>query len=294
MLSPTIPLHDGRSIPQLGFGSAFPDRSNTAALVRTALEVGYRHIDTAKAYGNDAEVGEGIHTSGVPRSEIFVTGKLFCTGHGYAATLAAFDEDLKRMGLDYLDLYLIHWPNPDLGLYVDVWRAMIRLRGEGRIKSIGVSNFEPEHIQRLVDETGVVPVINQVELNPRFQQRPLREAMQRWNIVTEAWSPLVHGMLLNDSAFGAIARKHGRSPAQIVLRWHIQNGLVAIPKAERREWMKDNLAIFSFSLDQDDMAQLNALDKGEAGRTGPHPARTTLQQRIEMVQQVLAKLGRGS
>jgi 2,5-diketo-D-gluconate reductase A len=291
MLAPMIPLQDGRSIPQIGLGCAFPKGSDTAAVVRTAIEVGYRHVDTAKAYRSDAAVGEGVRTGSVPRAEIFVTSKLYCDDQGYDATLAAFDADLKRMGLDYLDLYLIHWPNPEIGQYVGSWRAMIRLRDEERIKSIGVSNFEPEHIERLVEETGVVPVINQVELNPRFQQKAFRDAMSRRGVVTESWGPLGNGKLLDDPVFSRIARKHGLRPAQVVLRWHTQNGLVTIPKADRRKWMEENLAIFAFTLDDEDMAQLGALDQGEPGRVFPHPAKTTLQQRKEMFSHVLAQLG---
>lgn len=291
MTSPTIRLNDGRWIPQIGFGSALPPSLDTAAVVREAIEAGYRHIDTAKAYMNDAAVGEGVRTSGVARPELFVTSKLFCDDQGYDATRAAFDATLKRMGLDYLDLYLIHWPNPDLDLYVDTWRAMIRLRDQGLIGSIGVSNFEPNHIERLVEATGVAPAVNQVELNPRFQQRAVREAGARYGVVTEAWSPLVHGALLKDGVYARIAGKHGRSPAQIILRWHIQKGLVVIPMAERRAWMEENLAITDFALDEADVAELDALDQGEAGRWGPHPL-TTFQERAEIVQRLMAQMAR--
>lgn len=289
MSSPAIRLNDGRLIPQIGFGSALPPSVDAAALIREAIEVGYRHIDTAKAYLNDKAVGEGVRTSGVDRSEIFITSKLFCDDHGYEATLAAFEATLERMSLDYIDLYLIHWPNADRGLYMDTWRAMIRLRDEGRIGSIGVSNFELEHIDRLVEETGVVPAVNQVELNPSFQQRAIREDGARRGIVTESWSPLVHGLVLDEPVYAEIARKHGRSPAQIILRWHIQHGLVVIPRAERRQWMEENLAIVDFTLDPDDMARLDSLDRGEAARKGPHPA-LTFGERAEMVARLMAKL----
>lgn len=289
MPTPMVPLNDGRSIPQIGLGSAFLPGFDTVALVRMAVEVGYRHIDTAKIYRNDGAVGEGVRTACVPRSELFVTSKVFCGDQGYDATLTNFDETMARMGLDYLDLYLIHWPNAHLGLYVDTWRAMIRLRDEGRIRSLGVSNFEPEHMDRLAAETGVVPVINQVELNPRFQQRALRAASAERGVVIESWGPLGHGLIMDDPVYAAIARKHGRSAAQIILRWHVQSGIVVIPRAERREWMEQNLAIRDFVLDDDDMAALNALDQGEAGRTGSHPS-STFEQRKADIAKMIAKI----
>lgn len=284
-----ITFHDGNSIPQLGYGVGFVQQHETPELVRNAIEQGFRHVDTARGYRNEAEVGEGIRASGVKREEIFVTNKLWCEFQGYEATLASFDETLKAMGLDYLDLYLIHWPNPADNLYVDTWKAMIKLQKDGLIRSIGVSNFAPEHIDRLVDETGVKPVINQVELHPRFQQKALRTLMAERGIVTEAWGPLAHGIeLLNDPVLVELAKKHGRSPAQIVIRWHLQNGVVVIPRSEKVEWMRENLQTFDFALDDADMAAIGTLDRpSETSSAAPY---STLKERMAGVAAVMEKI----
>lgn len=270
MPQPTVKFHDGNSIPQLGFGTGGTPPEQTPALIRQAVEVGYRHFDTARVYRTENEVGEGVRTAGIPREEIFVTSKLWCEFQGYESALREFDNSLKGMGLDYLDLFLIHWPNPAMNRYVDTWRALIKLRDEGRVRSIGVSNFSPEHLDRLKAETGEMPVINQIELNPRFQQRETRVEHAKRGVVTEAWAPLTHGLNIADSTFDTIGAKHGKSPIQVALRWHMQSGIVAIPRADKVEWMRDNLAIFDFELDADDMAAIQLLDD-PAGRTGPLP-----------------------
>lgn len=289
MTQPHITFHDGNSIPQLGYGVGFVQQHETAGLVRTALEQGFRHVDTARGYRNEAEVGEGLRTSGVKREEVFVTNKLWCEFQGYESTLASFHESLKNMGLDYLDLYLIHWPNPGEDRYVDTWKAMIKLQQDGLIRSIGVSNFAPEHIERLVDETGVKPVINQVELHPRFQQRALRAVMAERGIVTEAWGPLMHGLeLLKEPILIELAKKHGRSPAQIVIRWHLQNGVVVIPRSEKVEWMRENLETFDFALDEADMAAIGTLDRpSETSSAAPY---SSLKERMAAVAAVMEKI----
>ena len=245
---PQIALNDGRSIPQLGFGVWRLQEAETPALVGTALGSGYRSIDTAAAYGNEAGVGRGLRETIVSRADVFVTTKLWNDAQGYDATRQAFDDSLARLGLDHVDLYLIHWPCPDRGLYLDSWRALIRLREEGRAASIGVSNFTEDQLERLVNETGVTPVLNQIELHPRFQQHALRAAHARLGIVTEAWSPLGQAQVLDEPAITRIADRLGRSPAQVVLRWHIENGFVAIPKSATPARMHENIDVFGLSL----------------------------------------------
>ena len=267
---PQIALNDGRSIPQLGFGVWRLQEAETPALVGTALGSGYRSIDTAAAYGNEAGVGRGLRGTVVSRAEVFVTTKLWNDSQGYDAALRAFDESLARLGLEQVDLYLIHWPCPDRGLYLDTWRALIRLREEGRAASIGVSNFTEGQLDRLVDETGVAPTLNQIELHPRFQQHALRAAHARLGIVTEAWSPLGQAQVLDDPAITRIAGRLGRSPAQVVLRWHIENGFVTIPKSPTPARMHENIDVFGFALTQEDHAAIAALDRAD-GRIGPDP-----------------------
>ena len=267
---PFVKLNDGRSIPQIGLGVWRADDAQAAEAVRTALQAGYRHVDTAAIYGNEAGVGEGIRTSGVKREEIFVTTKLWNDAQGSDSALKAFDASLKRLGLDYIDLYLIHWPAPRKGLYLDSWRALIRLKQQGRVKSIGVSNFMPEHLDRIIGETGVTPVLNQIELHPAFQQSALRAAHAKHGIVTEAWSPLGQGQLLNDAVLQAIAAKHKRTPAQVILRWHMQSDIVAIPKSITPSRIRENFDIFGFTLDADDLARIAGLDS-KSGRIGPDP-----------------------
>ena len=267
---PFVKLNDGRSIPQIGLGVWRADDAQAAEAVRTALQAGYRHVDTAAIYGNEAGVGEGIRTSGVKREEIFVTTKLWNDAQGSDSALKAFDASLKRLGLDYIDLYLIHWPAPRKGLYLDSWRALIRLKQQGRVKSIGVSNFMPEHLDRIIGETGVTPVLNQIELHPAFQQSALRAAHAKHGIVTQAWSPLGQGQLLNDAVLQAIAAKHKRTPAQVILRWHMQSDIVAIPKSITPSRIRENFDIFGFTLDADDLARIAGLDS-KSGRIGPDP-----------------------
>lgn len=267
---PRITFNDGHAIPQVGLGVWRTPEEDAAAVVRTALEAGYRHIDTASIYENEAGVGEGIRTGGVPRNELFVTTKVWNADQGHDATLRALDASLGRLGLDYVDLYLIHWPAPKRGQYVDTWRALVRAREEGRVRSIGVSNFATEHLERVIAETGVAPALNQIELHPRFQQREMRAMHERLGIATESWSPLGQGKLLSDPAVARVAAKHGRTPAQAIIRWHIDSGLVVIPKSVTPSRIAENLDVFGFSLDAEDMTALGALDDRH-GRIGPDP-----------------------
>ena len=227
---PTIPFNDGRSIPQIGLGVWRTPEETAAEVVAHAIRAGYRHVDTAKVYGNEAGVGAGIRDSGVPRAEVFLTTKVWNDDQGYDATLRAFEASLGRLGLDYADLYLIHWPAPRQDRYVETWKALVRLRAEGRARSVGVSNFTAAHLERIIAETGETPALNQIEIHPDFPQTALRAAHARLGIVTQSWSPLGRGELLGNPAFGAVAQKHGRTPAQVVIRWHLDQGLVVIPK----------------------------------------------------------------
>lgn len=268
---PRIRLNDGREIPQLGLGVYKVDDERTSEVVRTAIDLGYRHIDTASLYENERGVGEGIRDSGVDPDDLFVTTKVWHDRHGFDETLRAFDESLERLGLDAVDLYLIHWPAPSLDRYVDTWRALERLRDEGRARSIGVSNFEPHHLDRLAAETATVPAVNQIELHPRLPQAETRAYDSAHGIATEAWSPLARGRLLDDPALARIAGRHGVTPAQVVLRWHLDDGTIVIPKSQHRERLASNLDVFRFSLDDEDRAAIAALETGE--RTGKHPDR---------------------
>lgn len=270
-LAPMVPLADGRSIPQVGYGMYKVPPADATRLALAAIELGYRHLDTAALYGNEAEAGVAVRECGLPREELFVTTKVWNDDHGYDETLRAFDVSMERSGLDRLDLYLIHWPVPSRDRYVDTWRALVRLRDEGRVASIGVSNFHAHHLDRLIDETGVAPVVNQVELHPRLPQRELRAAHDRLGIRTEAWSPLARGRLLEDPVLESIAAKHGRSVAQVVLAWHVMQGTIVIPKASSAERIAENLDVFSFRLDDTDVAAIASLESGE--RTGRDPDR---------------------
>jgi 2,5-diketo-D-gluconate reductase A len=264
-----ITLNNGVEMPQLGFGVfKVPDDQATDA-VRTALEVGYRRIDTAAAYRNEPGVGKAIAESGLDRSELFVTSKVQNSDQGYDSTLAAFDASLDRLGLDHLDLYLIHWPQPARDRYVDTWRALEKLYADGRVRAIGVSNFHPDHLQRLFDEFDVVPAVNQVELHPALQQVELRGFDAAHGIATEAWSPLARGQLLDDPVLVGIAEQHGVTPAQVVLRWHLQLGNVVIPKSVTSARIAANFDVFGFDLDDDELARIATLDRGH--RTGPNP-----------------------
>ncbi|MBB3997127.1 aldo/keto reductase [Aureimonas pseudogalii] len=271
---PTIPFNDGRAIPQVGLGVWQTPDDGAVTAVSAALKAGYRHVDTAAAYKNERGVGEGLRQAGVPRGEVFVTTKLWNEEQGFDRTLRAFDASLEQLGLDHVDLYLIHWPSPARDLYVDTWRAFVRLKEEGRARSIGVSNFTAEHLDRLADETGVTPAINQIELHPRFQQRALRDAHAKRGIVTQSWSPLGQGQLLEDPVVAGIAQKHGRTPAQVVIRWHLDNGLVVIPKSVTPSRITENFDVFGFALDADDLAAIARLDTGD-GRIGPDPMTAT-------------------
>lgn len=271
----TMSLHDGNTMPQLGFGVWQVDDNFAADTVKTAIDTGYRLIDTAAIYGNETGVGQGIQNSGIDRRDLFITTKVWNDRHGYDETLAAFDQSMNKLGLEYLDLYLIHWPAPKIGLFVKSWEALIQLRDEGRIKSIGVSNFNIGHLQRLLDDTGVLPVVNQIELNPRFQQPELRQYHADNNIITEAWSPLGHGLLWDNPTLTAIAAKHGRSLAQVVLRWHTQLGNAVVTKSVTPARIRENFNIFDFSLDADDLAAIARLHD-ENARHGPDPERFRL------------------
>lgn len=266
---PTLTLADGVAIPQVGLGVWQVPDDDAAAAVRAAIAVGYRSIDTAAAYDNEQGVGAGLREGGVPRDELFVTTKLWNSEQGFDSTVAAFHESLGRLGLDYVDLYLIHWPTPARERYVDTWRAFVALKAEGLVRSIGVSNFQPAHLRRLVDETGVTPTVNQVELHPWFQQAELRAVHAELGIATEAWSPLGQGRSLDDPVLAAVAARHGVSAAQVILRWHLQLGTILIPKSVTPSRIAANIDLFGFELDDADMAAIAALDSGT--RLGPHP-----------------------
>jgi 2,5-diketo-D-gluconate reductase A len=271
MNHPTVTLNNGVEMPQLGYGVfQVPDAATTEA-VATALRTGYRSIDTAAAYGNERGVGDAIAASGLRREEVFVTTKLWNNDQGYDSALAAFDASLEKLRLDQVDLYLIHWPTPAKDRYLDTWRAMEKLLAEGRTRAIGVSNFQPAHLRRLLDETGIVPAVNQVELHPRLQQAELRAFHARHGIATEAWSPLAQGALLDDPLLTRIAARLGRTPAQVVLRWHLQLGNIVIPKSVTPARISENLDVFGFMLTHEDRVDIAGLDLGE--RTGPDPDR---------------------
>lgn len=272
-MTPTVPttaLNNGVEIPSLGFGVFQVPPEEAAEVVSSALEAGYRSIDTAAAYRNEEGVGKAIANSGIPREELFVTTKLWNSEQGYDSTLRAFDASLARLGLDWLDLYLIHWPLPSRDAYVDTWRAFEKLYADGRVRAIGVSNFQPAHLERLAAETETVPALNQVELHPRLVQAELRALHAERGIVTEAWSPLAQGGdLLGDPVVTDLADAHGKSPAQVLLRWHLQLGNVVIPKSVTPERIRANLDVFDFELSSQEMDSLTGLDTGT--RVGPDP-----------------------
>lgn len=268
---PNVTLNSGTTIPQLGFGVWQIPSEGAQAAVSTALRVGYRSIDTAKIYENEEGTGRAIAESGIPRQDIFLTTKLWNSDQGYDSTLRALDQSLARLGTDYVDLYLIHWPVPELDEYVPTFKAFQQLKADGRAKAIGVSNFTVENLTRLIDETGEAPALNQIELHPRFSQRQLREFHHEHGIVTEAWSPLGQGTILADDTIGAVAHAHTVSPAQVILRWHLQLGNVVIPKSVTPQRIADNFDVFGFQLDDDEVERISALDT-PAGRIGPDPA----------------------
>lgn len=284
---PMIPLADGSAIPQLGFGTWQIPVEQCAEVVGRAIRLGYRSIDTAQGYGNEAGVGEAIRRSGLPRNAFTVTSKLRNGGHRRDLALAAFDQSLRDLGLEQIDLFLIHWPVPSQDKYVEAWRTLIELKQEGRVRSIGVSNFDPAHLDRIIGESGVAPVVNQIELHPRYQQRDVRAYHKARGIVIESWSPLGPGganagfwkdfglgrggSLLDDPVIAGIARKYGKTAAQTILRWHLEQGLVVFPKSARADRMTENWNLFDFSLDSADMQAMAALDRSD-GRIGAEPA----------------------
>jgi len=273
MTVPTITLNDKTTIPQLGFGVFQVPPEQTAEVTARALEVGYRHIDTAEMYRNEAGVGAAIRASGIPREELYVTSKLNNGFHRPDEARRAFDETLEKLGLDRVDLFLIHWPLPTRydGDFVSTWRTLAEFVADGRAASIGVSNFQPAHLARIIDETGVVPAVNQIEVHPYFGNEDARTASRERGIAVEAWSPIAQGAVLDDEVIGKIAAAHGRTPSQVTLRWHVERGDIVFPKTMSRERMEENLALFDFELTADDVAAINALDRGEAGRRGPNP-----------------------
>jgi len=267
--APRLSLSDGSTIPQLGVGTYKVPADATAGLVEGALAMGYRHIDTAALYGNEAEVGEGLRASGLNRDDVFVTTKVWNDDQGFDETLRAFDTSAAKLGVDRVDLYLIHWPIPSADRYVDTWRALQRLQEEGRATSIGVSNFSVPHLERLREETGVLPAVNQVELHPRFPQDELVDWHAAREIVTESWAPLARGGLLDEPELARIAERYGKTPAQVVVRWHLDRGLVVFPKSVSLDRIRENGDVFDFVLDADDHEAIATLDTGE--RTGRDP-----------------------
>ncbi len=281
---PRITLNDGTTIPQLGFGTLNVQRDRkstpaniegTAAIVGQALELGYRHIDTAQSYGTERGVGRAIAASGIPRNELYMTSKLSNGKHRADDVRRSFEQTLENLGLEQLDLFLIHWPVPTLydGDYISTWRAMIDLVKGGRLRTAGVSNFQPEHLDRIVGATGVVPAVNQIEVHPYFSNDAVRAASIRHGVAVEAHSPLGHGQgrLLDDPLIRRVAAGRDKTSAQIVLRWHLQNGRIVFPKSVHRERMEENLKAFDFELSTDEMVAIDGLDRGEKGRVGPHP-----------------------
>ena len=270
---PTIELNDGVGIPQLGFGVFQIKPDETAAAVKTALEIGYRHIDTAEMYGNEKEVGQGIRAAGVDRADVFITSKLNNGFHKPDDARRAFDRTLKALESDYVDLFLIHWPLPTLydGDFVSTWKVLEEFAQDGRARSIGVSNFQVAHLDRLAAETDTVPSVNQIEVHPYFGNEQVRAYGRDHGIATEAWSPIAQGKVLDDPVINRVADARGKSAAQVVLRWHIQRGDIVFPKSVTPERVKANFELFDFELDDSDMDAISALDKGESGRTGPNP-----------------------
>ena len=289
---PRIRLNDGTTVPQFGFGTlnVQPDRRSTPAniertaeVVGLALELGYRHIDTAQSYGNEKGVGKAIAASGIPRDELYVTSKLRNGNHRPDDVRRSFDETLEKLGLEQLDLFLVHWPVPTLydGDYVSTWKAMTDLVAGGRLRTAGVSNFQPEHLDRIIAETGVVPAVNQIEVHPYFTNDAVRAASIRHGVTVEAHSPLGHGQrrLLDDPVIQRVAVARDKTSAQVVLRWHIQHGRIVFPKSVHRERMEENVKAFDFELSSDEMAVIDGLDRGEQGRVGPHPDHSPRSQR---------------
>jgi 2,5-diketo-D-gluconate reductase A len=270
---PQLKLNDNHQIPQLGFGVFQIPAEETAQAVEHALGTGYRHIDTAAAYRNEAGVAEGIARSGLSREEVFVTTKLWNADHGAERAERALERSLERLGFDHVDLYLIHWPLPSEDRYAETWDSLTEFARDGRTRSVGVSNFQVEHLERIIGDSGVVPAVNQIELHPRLPQAELREFHAEHGIRTEAWSPLGQGAILDDPVIGEIASRVGRTPAQVILRWHVQLGNIVIPKSATPERIEENFRLFDFELDADAMSAIADLDAGAEGRIGPDPAR---------------------
>ncbi|WP_413291813.1 aldo/keto reductase [Bdellovibrio sp. HCB185ZH] len=265
-----ITLRDGTHMPQLGFGVWQVPDDGAESAVSEALKVGYRSIDTAAIYRNEAGVGRALKNSGLAREEMFITTKLWNDDQGYDNAMKAVDASLEKLGIEQVDLYLVHWPSPHRGLYLETWKAMVEIKKQGKAKSIGVSNFMPEHLTRIIDATGEVPVLNQIELHPKFQQKNLREFHEKHGIFTECWSPLGQGKLLDDSHLKEIAAKHGKSTAQVILRWHLQNNFIVIPKSVTPSRIKENFDVSDFKLSAEDMAKIEKMDSKD-GRIGPNP-----------------------
>ncbi len=267
---PTVTFNDGRSIPQIGLGVWQAPNDVAVEAVRTALGAGYRHVDTAAAYNNEDGVGAGMAQSGVDRADIFLTTKVWNDDQGYDSTMRAMDQSLRHLKTDYVDLYLIHWPSAWRGKFVETWKALIRLREEGKARSIGVSNFEGDYLDQIIAETGVTPALNQVQLHPRFQQKALRDKHARLGVVTQSWSPLGQGTVLADPVIVRIASRHGKSPAQVIIRWHLDQGLVVIPKSVTPSRIVENFDVFDFALDESDRVAIAGLDDPD-GRIGSNP-----------------------
>jgi 2,5-diketo-D-gluconate reductase A len=269
---PSIPLNDGNSIPQLGFGVWRLEEEDAPEVIGAAIDAGYRHIDTAQGYDNEAGVGRAIAEADVAREQLFITSKLRNSQQGFEKTQQSLDESLERLQLDYLDLFLIHWPAPAHDRYVDTWKALIEAQKQGKVKSIGVSNFLPEHIDRIIAETGVKPAVNQVELHPAYQQRDIRDYHRKKDIKLECYSPLggKESKLLDDDTITEIGDRYDRSPAQIITRWHLQQGLIVIPKSSKPERARENFEVWDFELTEDDIAKIDALDRPD-GKTLPQP-----------------------
>jgi 2,5-diketo-D-gluconate reductase A len=270
---PAIELNDGARIPQLGFGVFQIPAEETAAAVKAALETGYRHIDTAEMYGNEREVGQGVRDAGLDRADVYITSKLNNGHHRPDDARRAFDDTLSALASDYVDLFLIHWPLPTLydGDFVSTWHVLEEFKKDGRARSVGVSNFQIEHLERLAKESSVVPAVNQIEVHPYCTNEEVRAYGREHGIATEAWSPIARGKVLDDPVVERIAKAVNKSPAQVVLRWHVQRGDIVFPKSVSPDRMRSNFELFDFELDDSDMDALSALDKGEAGRTGPNP-----------------------
>jgi 2,5-diketo-D-gluconate reductase A len=270
--SPTLPFLDGHEIPQLGYGVYKVGNDEAAQVVELALRAGYRHVDTAKLYGNEEGVGRAVRASDLAREDLFLTTKLWNDEHPHDLAVAAFDASLQRLGMDYVDLYLIHWAKPHQGQYLEAWRALIEIKQSGRSRSIGVSNFPKEQLQEIIDATGTTPVIHQIELHPYLQQQELRAFHQEHGILTEAWSPLGRGAVLEDPVITEIARSHGATPAQVIIAWHLAIGNVVIPKSVTPSRITENVAALDLQLTEEDLAVIATLDKGEDGRVGSNPA----------------------